>query len=162
MHHILDGALSQSPDLAQRACSNVWRFATQVVQIDTGQIEALLGGQLGGSGRVEVGDLPVEVGDLVGLDRYPGIDRGGTTGDREIAGIAGLAERSRRLSVLTGDQMIEPVVVEFAESRLLLHVQGGALASLAAPPIVQAAGRAFIGCDELQGFLVERWRRAVG
>jgi len=32
-----------------------------------------------GPGRVKVGDLFAEVGDLVGLDGYPGIDRGGAS-----------------------------------------------------------------------------------
>jgi len=36
--------------------------------------------------RCAVRRFAFEVGDLVGLDGYLGIDRGGTTGDRKIAG----------------------------------------------------------------------------
>ena len=40
------------------------------------------------SDPVQIGDLSVEVGDLVGLDGYLSIDRSGPTGDREIAALS--------------------------------------------------------------------------
>jgi len=43
-------------------------------------------GRIGGPGCVEVGDLLGKIGDLLGLNRDPGLDFGSAAGNRNVAG----------------------------------------------------------------------------